>query len=139
MVFGGVFERHPCLTILFAEHGMDWINPATARMEGLAKAGSPLLEQYRLPLSPAEYVSRNVRVTPLPVPHDSPLGTLESLPTVPVFSSDYPHFEGSRDPIGHYEKELATIGDEARRSFLGENMSDCFARMGDALAGATRN
>jgi predicted TIM-barrel fold metal-dependent hydrolase len=44
MVFGGVFERHPTLTVLFAEHGIDWITPATLRMDALAQPGlSPLL------------------------------------------------------------------------------------------------
>jgi predicted TIM-barrel fold metal-dependent hydrolase len=136
MVLGGVFERHPTLTVVFAEHGIDWITPATFRMEALATpALSPLLMgEYKLPLTPAEYVRRNVRVTPLPVPHESPLATLEALPSVPIFSSDYPHFEGSGDPMGHYDKELAPVSPEARASFLGENLAECFARMGDPVA-----
>ncbi len=114
MVFGGVFERHPTLTVLFAEHGIDWIIQATARMDQLAAPGvSPLLlDDHKLPLSPGEYVSRNVRVTPLPVGHESPIPALEALPTVPVMSSDYPHFEGFGDPMGHYAKELAPCSDE---------------------------
>src|SRR5438093_1005743 len=43
MVLGGVFERHPKLTIVFSEHGIDWITPATFRMDALAGPGlSPL-------------------------------------------------------------------------------------------------
>ena len=135
MVLDGVFERHPTLTVLFAEHGIDWITAATARLDGLALAGaSPLLMgEYRLPLTPGEYVRRNVRVTPLPVPHESPVLTLEALPEVPVFSSDYPHFEGSADPVGHYDKELSSLAPEARTSFLGDNVAACFARMGDPI------
>jgi predicted TIM-barrel fold metal-dependent hydrolase len=136
MVLGGVFERHPTLTVVFAEHGIDWITPATFRMDALATPGlSPLLlGEYRLPLTPGEYVRRNVRVTPLPVPHESPAGTLELLPTVPIFSSDYPHFEGSGDPVGHYELVLADLADDAKDSFFGGNLADCFARMGDPIA-----
>ena len=136
MVLEGVFERHPELTVIFAEHGIDWITPATFRLDALATPGlSPLLlGDYRLPLTPAEYVSRNVRVTPLPVPHESPVQALEALPTVPIFSSDYPHFEGSPDPTGHYEKELSTFSEDVRTSFLGENIGECFARMGDPVA-----
>jgi uncharacterized protein len=135
MVLGGVFERHPALTVVFAEHGMDWIVPATFRLDALAQPGlSPLLlGEYRLPLSPAEYVRRNIRVTPLPVAHELPHGALEVLPEIPVFSSDYPHFEGSGDPVGHYETELAAVAPAARRAFLGANLADCFARMGDPL------
>lgn len=135
MVLGGVFERHPELTIVFAEHGIDWITPATFRMDALATPGlSPLLlGDYRLTLTPGEYVRRNIRVTPLPAPHESPVGTFEFLPTVPIFSSDYPHFEGNPDPMGHYEKELAAVSGEARGSFLGDNIAEVFARMGDPI------
>ena len=140
MVLGGVFERHPTLTVVFAEHGIDWVIAATLRLDGIAMPGvSPLLlGEYRLPLTPAEYVRRNVRVTPLPVGHELPLTTLQFLPEVPVFSSDYPHFEGSGDPMGHYSTELASLPDEARASFLGENLAACFARMGDPLVVAPR-
>ena len=136
MVLGGVFERHPTLTVVFAEHGIDWIAPAVFRMDALATPGlSPLvLPDYALPLTPGEYVRRNVRVTPLPVPHESPVGLLEALPEVPIFSSDYPHMEGSGNPMAHYEKELTAVSAEARTSFLGANLADCFARMGDPIA-----
>ena len=136
MVFGGVFERHPKLTVVFAEHGIEWINEATFRMDMLASPGiSPLVVgDYRLPLTPAEYVRRNVRITPLPVAHESPVATFDYLPEVPVFSSDYPHFEGSGDPVGHYSTELASLADRDRSSFLGENLAQCFSRMGDPLA-----
>ncbi len=135
MVLGGVLERHPDLTVVFAEHGIDWIMPATMRMDALASPGlSPLLlGEYRLPLLPSEYVRRNIRVTPLPVAHELPNITLEWMPEVPIFSSDYPHFEGSGDPAGHYEKELASVSDEARLAFMGANLAECFARMGDPL------
>ena len=136
MVLGGVFERHPRLTVVFAEHGIDWITPATTRMDALATPGlSPLLlGEYRLPLQPGEYVRRNVRVTPLPVSHESPLATAEALAEVPIFSSDYPHFEGSGDPVGHYDKELAPLPPEFKDAFFGGNLAACFARMGDPIA-----
>jgi len=135
MVFDGVFERHPSLTIVFAEHGIDWIAPATFRMDALALPGlSPLLlGAYTLPMTPAEYVTRNVRITPLPVQHDSPVGLLELLPTLPIFSSDYPHFEGNGDPIGHYQKDLVEVSPESKAAFLGDNIAECFVRMGDPL------
>lgn len=136
MVLGGVFERHPDLTVVFAEHGIDWITPAVLRMDVLSSPGvSPLLMgDYTLPMTPGDYVRRNIRVTPLPVPHESPVATAEALPEVPIFSSDYPHFEGSPDPVGHYDTELAPLSGEAKASFLGDNLAACFARMGDPIA-----
>jgi predicted TIM-barrel fold metal-dependent hydrolase len=135
MVLGGVFERHPDLTVVFAEHGIDWIVEATQRMDLLTAPGiSPIvMGEYDLPLTPGDYVRRNIRVTPLPVAHESPLATLEALPEVPIFSSDFPHFEGNGDPVGHYDKELTALPSQARSAFLGDNIAACFARMGDPI------
>ena len=132
----GVFERHPLLTVVFAEHGIDWIAPPTFRLDAVGQPGlSPLLMgEYRLPLSPADYVRRNVRITPLPVAHESPVGIMEVAAEVAILSSDYPHFEGNGDPMGHYDKELASVAPELRAPFLGDNMAACFARMGDPIS-----
>lgn len=139
MIFGGVFERHPKLTVVFAEQGIDWVIPNVLRADALAAPGfSPLVvEDYRLPLKPSDYVCRNVRVTPLPVAHQSPVPIIEGLPGVAVFSSDYPHMEGSGDPIGHYRQALAALSDDQRSSFMGDSLAECFTRLGDPIgAGA---
>jgi hypothetical protein len=78
-------------------------------------------------------VRRNVRITPLPHAHQSPLPLLERLPEVAVFSSDMPHFESNPDAVPHYEKLLAPLDAAQRASFMGENILDCYARMGDPL------
>jgi predicted TIM-barrel fold metal-dependent hydrolase len=138
-----VFERHPDLTVVFAEQGIDWVIPNVLRMDALAEPGfSPLvIDRYKLPLKPSEYLRRNVRVTPLPVAHQSPVPIIQGLPGVAVFSSDYPHMEGSGDPVGHYAAELASLSEDERSAFMGESLAECFARMGDPLAipqGASR-
>ena len=135
MVFSGVFERHPTLTVLLSELGVDWIPGTVARMDALAEPGvSPLvLGDYRLPLRPGEYVCRNIRVSPLPAAHESPIPMMQAVPGVAVFSSDYPHFEGSPDPVGHYRALLRNEGDVAVKGFLGDSIAECFARMGDPL------
>jgi predicted TIM-barrel fold metal-dependent hydrolase len=139
MIFGGVFERHPKLTVVFAEQGVDWVIPNVLRADALAAPGfSPLVvEDYKLPLKPSDYVCRNVRVTPLPVAHQSPVPIIEGLPGVAVFSSDYPHMEGSGDPVGHYRQTLAALSDDQRSSFMGDSLAACFTRLGDPIgAGA---
>jgi hypothetical protein len=52
---------------------------------------------------------------------------------VAVFSSDYPHFEGNPDPVGHYRELLQGQDAAVVQQFLGGSMADCFARMGDPL------
>jgi uncharacterized protein len=135
MVLGGVFERHPKLTVLFSELGIEWFAPAVARMDTMTAPGlSPLvIGEYRLPLQPSEYVRRNVRISPLPAPHESPRALLEALPEVAVFSSDYPHFEGNPDPLAHYEAELAHVTPELRERFLRGNITASYALTGDPL------
>lgn len=136
MILCGVFERHPRLTVLLAEMGIDWVVPLGLKLDGIVGADSPI-GGYRLPLAPSEYLRRNVRVTPLPHPHESPLPTLAAMPELAVYSSDMPHFESNPDPILHYRDHLAQVAGPVRASFLGDNILDCYARMGDPLEFAT--
>jgi predicted TIM-barrel fold metal-dependent hydrolase len=133
MILTGVFERFPKLTLLCAEMGIDWIAPLALGLDAKVGADSPIGGDYHLPLKPSEYVRRNLRVTPLPHAHESPLGLLSALPEVAVFSSDLPHFESNPEPMPHYAKLLAGISSTQRDSFLGENIAACYARMGDPL------
>jgi predicted TIM-barrel fold metal-dependent hydrolase len=135
MVLGGVFERHPKLTVLFSELGIEWFAPTVERMDTMTAAGlSPLvIGEYRLPLRPSEYVRRNVRISPLPAAQETPRGLLDALPEVAVFSSDFPHFEGNPDPVAHYEAELADLAPQVRERFLGGNIGASYALTGDPL------
>ena len=57
-------------------------------------------------------------------------GTLSTQPLPKLmFSSDWPHHEGSHDPIGNFEKELEFISDrhdfkEIRRRFYYDNLAE---------------
>lgn len=135
MILDGVFERHPKLTVLMSELGIDWFTNAVDSLDLMALPGvSPLvLGEYNLPLTPKEYASRNVRISPLPAPHQSPTALLEAMPEVAVFSSDYPHFEGSGDPVAHYERTLDGVDDDTRERFLHGNIEASFELMGAPL------
>jgi hypothetical protein len=50
-----------------------------------------------------------------------------------VFSSDFPHFEGFTDPIGHYAEALKKLSQQARERFFGGSIADVYARMGDPI------
>ena len=135
IVVGGVFERHPDLTILISELGIDWLPDLAEKLDGMAAGGaSPLvLGEYRLPLAPSEYIRRNVRISPLPAPHQSPVELLTRLPGVAVFSSDFPHFEGNGEPLPYYRELLAELDDDVRDDFLGGSIAEAYERMGDPL------
>jgi len=135
LVMGGVFERHPTLTVLISELGIDWLPRLAGRLDGMAGGGaSPLvLGSYDLPLQPSEYILRNVRISPLPSPDQTPERLLEHLPGVAVFSSDFPHFEGNGEPLAHYDRVLADVDEDARAAFLGGSIAEAYERMGDPL------
>ena len=88
------------------------------KIDSMAAPGvSPLVVgDYRWPLSPREYVERNVRISPIPAPHESPLTLMEQVPGVAVFSSDYPHYEGNPDPLAFYDGELSLLDEATTRA-----------------------
>jgi len=43
-----------------------------------------------------------------------------------MFSSDYPHAEGGRDPIGRFERSTASLGDEEKTKFFSGNFCDLY-------------
>jgi predicted TIM-barrel fold metal-dependent hydrolase len=88
---------------------------------------------YPFPLLPSEYIRRNVRITPIPRAHQSPAPFFDDLQECVVFSSDYPHFEGSPEPMAFYDQLLAGVDPARRAAFLGGNMAEVYARMGDPL------
>ena len=48
----------------------------------------------------------------------------ESDPTLYLFSSDYPHAEGGRDPIGRFSRSLAGVDEATRNAFFAGNARD---------------
>jgi predicted TIM-barrel fold metal-dependent hydrolase len=134
MVYDGVLERHPKLTVVVEEVGIDWLPHLLTAMDlSIGRTGRDLHDDqvrpshlvvgasYRLPLPPVDYVRRQVRVTPLPATHPIQ-GVIEHVPTeVLCFSSDYPHVEGSASAVELCERQLASarVSDEVRASFFG--------------------
>jgi len=129
MLYGGVFGRHPDLTIITEELGVGWLSHFVGRSVGLGPAGP-----WPFELTAPEMLRRNLRVTPL-IGFDPNVadGLLHEFPEIFVFSSDYPHGEGHADPITIYEPALSSVDESLRSWFLGANMAECFARMGDPL------
>ncbi len=136
MIYGGVFERFPMLTLILAEVGTGWLPFFLREIDDrISPTAEIFLGKWRLPLKPSEYLARNVRATPLAGGNDSPIvRILEELPEdMIVFSSDFPHFEGFTDPVGHYAAALAELPRPRVERFLGGAIAEVFARMGDPL------
>ena len=129
----------PNLTLVLAEFGVHWFSGTVEHMEARGPAlpeSGVYMGHYPYDLSPAEFVRRNVRITPLPRDHQSPLSTLERYPECVVFSSDYAHNESNPEPTAHYDRVLEGLDPALVRGFLGENIAECFSRTGDPLTAA---
>ncbi len=134
LLFGGVFARHPALTVLLAEMRVGWVPSFVKTLERQA-APSAVIGEWPFEASGAEMLRRNLRLTPLPgFGDDDALDVLGALPGMCVWSSDYPHLEGNSDPIELYRPGLDALDAELRNAFLGATMEKCFSRTGDPLA-----
>ena len=87
-------------------------------------------------MRPSEYVQRQVRVTPYP--HEDTGWTIANAGAdVCMFSSDFPHVEGGRNPIARFERSMdaAGIDADARRALLlSTTSSTCWVRCSSAAA-----
>jgi predicted TIM-barrel fold metal-dependent hydrolase len=132
MIFGGVFERHPKFTLQISEFGVGWIPFTVQNMDARAsKGGERTSGPYPYSLKPSEFMSRNVRISGLP--GQNPIETLNYLPKVAVFSSDYPHYEGHPDPLTYYTPIIASAPEDRQEQYWGGAMEESYKMMGDPL------
>jgi uncharacterized protein len=127
LVFDGVFARFPRLRGGVIELGAGWV-PEYLRALDLSqkifKRTDPSVEA--LPLKASDYLRRAVKFTPFP---GEDVGRLikEAGAELFMFSSDYPHPEGTDDPIGRFERTFNGISEEAKNKFYSENFQEMFA------------
>ena len=79
-----------------------------------------------LPVRASEYMRRAVKFTPFP---GEDVGRLirDAGAELFMFSSDYPHPEGTDDPIGRFERTFNGITEEAKNKFYCENFQELMA------------
>ncbi|MBO9695349.1 MAG: amidohydrolase family protein [Sphingopyxis sp.] len=124
MVMGGVFDRFPRLALGIIEVGAGWLGPLCERMDQHADLMAKVGITY--PLKPSEYVRRNVRVTPMWAENLEAMVQRYGLAETYVFSSDYPHIEGSKDPIGKFRKWTDRLDPAFERAFYVDNAAILF-------------
>ena len=124
MILDGVMERFPDLKFGVIELGATWA-PSWMRYMDSAFEAFQRHEQRlkKLPMRPSEYVKRQVRITPYPT-EDAGWIAEQAGKEVPLFSSDYPHVEGGRNPLGRFEKSLENASDDVKDHFYEKNFAD---------------
>ncbi len=130
LIIDGVFERFPELKFGAIELGASWLPGWMRAMDSAAEAFSRNEERLqRASLKPSEYVRRQLRVTPYP--HEDAGWIVEQAGSeVALFSSDYPHVEGGRNPMKRFTTSLAACTETERSAFFRGNFTDL---MGPAL------
>ena len=124
MIFDRVFDHFPRLKVGVIEQGAVWLPSWMRQLDTALEAFAKSEERLRaLALRPSEYVTRQIRVTPYPT---EPVGwIIEQVgPEICLFSSDYPHVEGGRNPIKRFEASMTAIDQGAKQRFYADNFVD---------------
>ena len=110
MVLDGVLERHRDLRVGVIELGAGWVPAMLRRLDqiaGIWKRSEPDLAA--LTRLPSEQLTEQAAFTPYPF-EDVGAMIRDSNPDLYLFSSDYPHIEGGRDPLGRFTTSLRGFG-----------------------------
>ena len=131
MILDGVFERFPELRCGVIEQGASWLPGWMRQLDSAADAFRRNEERLqKLSLRPSGYVRRQIRVTPYPA-EDTGWIIENAGPEVCLFSSDYPHVEGGRNPLKRFAAAVASCSPETQKRFYHDNFVDL---MGSGLA-----
>ena len=124
MIFDGVFERHPKLRCISMEHGAVWLPSWLQSIDLAVRTFSRLQPQLgNLELLPSDYARRQIKFAPFA---GEPLGwIIENVgPELLVFGSDYPHPEGTSNPIERFEATMEGCDSSTMDAFYHGNMLD---------------
>ncbi|MEK9818730.1 MAG: amidohydrolase family protein [Pseudomonadales bacterium] len=121
MVYDGVFERFPGLRGAVVESGAGWVPDFLRQLDYAYKSfrrTDPYLQEMQS--LPSEQIRRAMKFTPFP---GEDVGHMirDAGPDLFMFSSDFPHPEGTSDPIGKFEKTLEGLDETVKDKFYRRN------------------
>ena len=120
MVLDGTFERFPRLRCGVIELGALWVIPWLKRLDIAQQVFCRSEARLAIPMKASDYIRRQVKFTPHPT---EPVGWIieQGGEELFLFSSDYPHIEGGRNPLKRFEHSMAGIGENAKERFYATN------------------
>jgi uncharacterized protein len=135
LIFDGVFDRFPKLKWGAIELGASWLPGWMRSLDSAAHAFMRNEERLQnLSAKPSEIVRRQLRVAPYPH-EDAGWIIANAGEEVCMFSSDYPHVEGGRNPLKRFDESLKDTSSRGVERFYSENFIDL---MGEGLSLALR-
>lgn len=126
LAYDGVFDRFPDLRGGVIELGAGWVPDFLRRLDQGWKSWrrtDPVVGALSGP--PSAMIRRAVRFTPFAT-EDAGQIIREGGEELFLFSSDFPHPEGTRDPIGRFEASFEGLSEAARDRFYRRNFEDMF-------------
>jgi uncharacterized protein len=133
LILDGLFDQFPNLRGAAIEEGASWVVSWLHQLDYAQKAfrrtEQPLQD---LELQPSEYVHRHLKFTPFA---GEPVGWMidQAGADLFMFSTDYPHPEGGRDPLAKFEEAMPSVSEDDKHRFYYENMAEL---LGPVLTGA---
>jgi predicted TIM-barrel fold metal-dependent hydrolase len=130
MVLDGTLEQFPRLRGGVIELGALWVPPWLRRLDVAQMAFArtePALAQLKM--KPSDYVRRQLKFTPHPT---EPVRWIveQGGEELFLFSSDYPHIEGGRNPIKRFDESMQGLGESAKERFYASNFAELLGHTG---------
>ncbi|MFL5297308.1 MAG: amidohydrolase family protein [Phenylobacterium sp.] len=123
LVIDGVFDRFPNLKWGAIELGASWLPSLMQFLDSGVAAFGKEERLQTLSGKPSEILRRQLRVTPYP--HENTRWIIEnSGEDMILFSSDFPHVEGGRNPLKRFNDSLDGVSEAVKRKFFRDNFID---------------
>jgi predicted TIM-barrel fold metal-dependent hydrolase len=124
LILDGLFDRYPNLRGGVIEEGAGWVVSWLHQLDYAQRAFRRTEEPLRnLGRKPSDYVHEHLKFTPFP---GEPVGWMieQAGADLFMFSTDYPHPEGGRDPLAKFEEAMPAVSEADKHRFYYQNMAD---------------
>ena len=134
LILDGVLEAYPKLRGGVIEIGAGWVPDMLRRLDLAVQIWSksePQLADMRR--TPSAQAVAQLRFTPYPFEDVSQL-VHESSSQLYMFSTDYPHAEGGRDPLGRFTQSVTGLTVSEQDQFFAGNFMDLYGIRAETVA-----
>jgi uncharacterized protein len=124
LIYDGVFDRFPALRGGCIEQGAGWVVSWMHHLDYGFRAFKRTEEPLRrLEHKPSDYVRKHLKFTPFP---GEDVGWMMQAAgeELFMFSTDYPHPEGGKDPLAKFDETLINVDEAAKDRFFYSNMAE---------------